>query len=273
MKYKFISLTLLLIFAISTPGAAEVTVESDQDGESYKITGELILDDTFSGNSETQKSAATCAGCRWLITHICFLEDEQGRVQDCGGKPITCERPDESLGRIMSVWRKMGENEPWLSLGVVCIGEKGPTTPETLVTGIKEQSVQFLPRLLPTTQPANHVLVNTDVYFQSNQVNNFGPITVVVTGIPVTLTASANWQWNFGDGESISTTNSGGNFPDGIIRHLYKTKGIKTINVTNTWNAKWSTKNKTAVPVIGNSITQSSSFSLQVHEAGGVLTR
>jgi len=130
-----------------------------------------------------------------------------------------------------------------------------------------------LPRLLPTTQPANEVLVNTDVYFLSNQPNNFGPKTVIVTGIPVTLTATSSWVWKFSDGTEIQTTNSGAGFPDGQIRHSFRSKGLQTISVTTTWNASWKTNSKVSIPVPGKSLTQTTTFTLIAHEARGVLTR
>ncbi len=130
-----------------------------------------------------------------------------------------------------------------------------------------------MPRLLPTTQPANDVLVNTEIYFLSNQPNFFGPKTVTVTGIPVTLTATSSWVWKFSDGTEIQSTNSGAGFPDGQIRHIFRTKGLQTISVTTTWNASWKTNSKVSIPVPGKSLTQTTTFTLIAHEARGVLTR
>ena len=127
--------------------------------------------------------------------------------------------------------------------------------------------------MIPTTQPANHVLVNMDVYFLSNQSNYFGPKNVVIVGIPVTLTATSSWVWRFSDGMVINTINSGSGFPTGLIKHSFSTSGLQTIAVTTTWNATWKTKSKVSVPVPAKSLTQTTTFTLIAHEARGVLTR
>lgn len=269
---------LLLVVCISclfqiNPTFADTNVEADQENGGYRITGELILDESFSGSEESQKQAATCQGCSWVVTPSCFLKNESTGVAMCSQEGLICQRADGTDGNAMKVWRKLGFDEPWLLLGVVCIGPKGPVTPETLTTTIQEQSVEYLPRLLPTTNPGRDVLVNTEIYFNSNQSKYLGPKVITVAGIPVTLTAVAVWTWKFEENSSLTTGNTGGNFPEGIIRHVYETKGLKTVIVTTTWDATWSTKSKKEVSVPGNSLTQTTSFNLIAHEARGVLTR
>ena len=271
MKY-FLSIILSLTFLIS-PAFAEVSVEGDQESESYKVTGELILDETFNGSYESQKQGETCIGCRWIIAKICYLDDEDGSIKDCSGTADSCLRPDGETGRKMKVWRKLGDDEPWLSVGLICLAPSGPVTPSTINFRISEETIEYLPKLIPSTEPINHALVNTDIFFMSNQNRNFGPKNLVVTGIPITLAASAIWSWDFGDGTVFQTANSGAGYPNGGIKHLYETKGLKTVTVTTTWQAKWSTKNNLELPVLGKNLVQKTTFNLLVHEARGVLTR
>ncbi|MFM1826429.1 MAG: hypothetical protein RLZZ37_1064 [Actinomycetota bacterium] len=271
MKYLF-SIILLSILVIS-PAKAEVTVESNQESESYKVTGELILDETFNGSFESQKQAETCQGCRWIIAKICYLDDEDGSIKNCSGAAESCNRPDGETGRKMKVWRKLGEDEPWLSVGLICLGPNGPVTPSAINFRINEQSIEYLPKLIPSTQPSNHVLVNTDIFFISNQNRIFGPKNLIITGIPITLTASASWTWDFGDGTVIETLINGAGYPNGEIKHIYETKGLKTITVSTNWQAKWSTKNNLDLPVMGKNLVQKTTFNLLVHEARAVLTR
>lgn len=142
----------------------------------------------------------------------------------------------------------------------MCVGPKGPSTPEKLTNTLKEKTIEYLPQLIPSTQPTQNVLVNVDVYFLSNQSNSFGPKTVIVTGIPVTLSANASWVWRFSDGTVINTANPGGGYPAGTIKHSFSTKGLHTISVTTTWNASWKTNSKVSVAVPGKSLTQTTTF-------------
>ena len=73
---KFTTLFIFIFFLFISPAYADVSVEADQENESYKVTGELLLDETFNGSFESQKQAETCQGCRWIIAKICYLDDE-----------------------------------------------------------------------------------------------------------------------------------------------------------------------------------------------------
>jgi hypothetical protein len=251
---------------------ANTSVQSDQESQGYIISGEILLDETFNGSAETQKQGSTCDGCAWLVTALCFSFEQSVLDSSCHTN-TECKTVEDTIGIRKKIWRKLGVDEPWLAVGAMCVGPSGPNTPEKLTTSLSEQTIEYLPRLLPTTQPENDVLVNVDVYFMSNQSNYFGPKTVVVTGIPVTLTATSSWVWKFSDGTVINTTNPGGKYPDGQIRHSFKTKGLQTISVTTTWNASWKTNSNESIPVPGKSLTQTTTFSLIAHEARGVLTR
>ena len=251
---------------------ADVNVTADQDSGSYLIDGQILLDETFSGSAVTQEQGAICEGCAWLITNVCYVFDANYSITYCNAF-TDCKTAEDTDGERMKIWRKLGIDEPWLLVGYMCVGPEGPNTPEKFNTSISEQTFEYLPRLLPTTQPANDVLVNTEIYFLSNQPNFFGPKTVTVTGIPVTLTATSSWVWKFSDGTEIQSTNPGAGFPDGQIRHIFRTKGLQTISVTTTWNASWKTNSKVSIPVPGKSLTQTTTFTLIAHEARGVLTR
>jgi len=274
MKLRIISTCIFLLFSLNSNTAyAEVEVQGDQELGGYRITGEIFLDNTFTGSTEAQVHASTCQGCSWAITSVCHVEDPFSYVSFCGGGGGPCLRLDGTYGLRMKVWRKLGVDEPWLALGLQCIGEKGPSTPKSVVTTLQEESIEYLPSLIPTTQPANDVLVNTEVFLLSNQVKNFGPREVIVAGIPILLTASANWQWKFSDGTVINTTNPGSGYPNGSVRYVFSTSGLQNISVITTWNATWQLNSEISLPVSGESLTQISSIKINAHEARGVLIR
>ena len=271
-KVKILVCILYFLQLNTSISRADVNVEADQNSGSYLINGQILLDETFSGSVITQEQGAVCEGCAWLLTNVCYVFDANYSITYCNAF-TDCKTVEDTDGERMKIWRKLGTNEPWLLVGYMCVGPKGPNTPQKLTNSLKEQTIEYLPRLLPTTQPTNDVLVNTEVYFLSNQPNYFGPKTVIVTGIPVTLTATSSWVWNFSDGTVINTTNSGAGFPDGQIRHSFRSKGLQTISVTSTWNASWKTNSKISIPVPGKSLSQTTTFTLISHEARGVLTR
>jgi hypothetical protein len=270
--YKIIVLAILISLINLSHSWAEVNIETDQNSESYLISGQIILDETFSGAAITQEQAAVCEGCAWLVTNVCFVLD-QNYVNTFCNAYTDCFTVENIEGQRKKIWRRLGFDEPWLLVGMMCIGPKGVNTPQKLTTTLSEKTIEYLPRLLPTTEPANDVLINLDVLFLSNQPNFFGPKNIIITGIPVTLSATPSWVWKFSDGTEIRTSNSGSGFPDGQIRHTFRRKGLQTISVTTTWNASWKTKSNIAIPVPGNSLNQTTVFTLIAHEAEGVLTR
>jgi len=269
---KIISITLCILALNINIAQAETSVQADQESGSYLISGEILLDDTFTGSTNTQQQGASCLGCAWLVSAICFVFDENYVISTCSSQ-TECQTVENTLGEKKKIWRRLGTNEPWLVVGFMCVGPKGPSTPEKLTNTLKEKTIEYLPQLIPSTQPTQNVLVNVDVYFLSNQSNSFGPKTVIVTGIPVTLSANASWVWRFSDGTVINTNNPGAGHPAGIVKHSFSTKGLHTISVTTTWNASWKTNSKVSVAVPGKSLTQTTTFSLIAHEAAGVLTR
>ena len=119
-----------------------------------------------------------------------------------------------------------------------------------------EESVSLndrLIKLLPTGgiayQPEAEPLVNVPIYFWSDLPTQFAT-RVTVVGEVVDVLLRPGFVWSFGDGTFLSTTDAGGPYPNGKIKHTYKNPGIYPITLVQSWNGNW-THNGTTRAITG----------------------
>jgi len=264
---KEIFLSFLMLFP------ANPSVVADDSVGGYRVTGEMYLDQSFSGSQNTKKVAATCKDCRWVISSYCKRESPYQVITSCDLPTLGCET-DLASGVKMRIWRQVSIDEPWQDLGIVCIGPKGPVTPSVVSEVIKEQAVIFLPPLNPTSQPTGQALNKLPVYFASNQSAKFGPNKVKVAGFEVELTAYPTWTWQWNENEKLVTQNPGGVFPSGQISHTWNKSGTYPVVVTTRWRAEWQLVDQDfEPPTLATELAQRSSIFLQIRPAWGQLTR
>jgi len=130
-----------------------------------------------------------------------------------------------------------------------------PTAKPTLKPKV-EKSVSLndrLIKLLPTGgiayQPDAEPLVNVPIYFWSDLPTQFAT-RVTVVGEVVDVLLRPGFVWSFGDGTFLSTTDAGGPYPYGKIKHTYKNPGIYPIILVQSWNGNW-THNGTTRAITG----------------------
>jgi len=119
-----------------------------------------------------------------------------------------------------------------------------------------EESVSLndrLIKLLPTGgiayQREAEPLVNVPIYFWSDLPTQFAT-RVTVVGEVVDVLLRPGFVWSFGDGTFLSTTDPGGPYPNGKIKHTYKNPGIYPITLVQSWNGNW-THNGTTRAITG----------------------
>jgi hypothetical protein len=119
-----------------------------------------------------------------------------------------------------------------------------------------EESVSLndrLIKLLPTGgiayQPEAEPLVNVPIYFWSDLPTQFAT-RVTVVGEVVDVLLRPGFVWSFGDGTFLNTTDPGGPYPYGKIKHTYKNPGIYPIILVQSWNGNW-THNGTTRAITG----------------------
>ena len=258
----FFVTALLLI-----PSNTSVVADSQIDG--YRVSGQMFLDQTFTGSQTTKRVAATCKNCRWLVSNYCKRENPFQQIASCDLPILGCEN-DFGKGINMRIWRQLAPNEDWTDVGIVCLGPKGPITPKLITESIKEEAVVFLPKLNPTSNPSQQALVKLPVYFASNQPRKFGPIKVSVAGFSVTLTAYPTWTWNFGD-QQIVTRDPGDGW---TVFHTWNKSGSYRVLVSTSWQADWQIEEFADAPLqVAEKLEQTSSLPLQLRPGWGQLTR
>ena len=108
-------------------------------------------------------------------------------------------------------------------------------------------------KLLPTGgiayQPEAEPLVNVPIFFWSDLPTQFAT-RVTVVGEVVDVLLRPGFVWSFGDGTFLSTTDAGGPYPNGKIKHTYKNPGIYPIILVQSWNGNW-THNGTTRAITG----------------------
>ena len=130
-----------------------------------------------------------------------------------------------------------------------------PTSKPTLKPKA-EESVSLndrLIKLLPTGgiayQPEAEPLVNVPIYFWSDLPTQFAT-RVTVVGEVVDVLLRPGFVWSFGDGTFLNTTDPGGPYPYGKIKHTYKNPGIYPIILVQSWKGNW-THNGTTRAITG----------------------
>lgn len=91
----------------------------------------------------------------------------------------------------------------------------------------------------PTQQPAGTVVVNHSVLF-GTQVPPTQTVTEALLGHQVVLTLHASWQWDFGDGHTLTTSLRGGVYPDTSVSHDYLRAGSYTVRLVTWWTGTYS---------------------------------
>jgi hypothetical protein len=104
---------------------------------------------------------------------------------------------------------------------------------------ISDQVRSLLPTGTIITQPLNNPLVQEPVNFMTTVPTHFSTV-IVVLRIPITIYLSATYEWDFGDGNSMTTRLQGAPYPLTFISNTYRQSGSKDVTLTITWNGRWS---------------------------------
>jgi hypothetical protein len=114
---------------------------------------------------------------------------------------------------------------------------------------LNDRLIKLLPSGGIAYQPEAEPLVNVPIYFWSDLPTQFAT-RVKVVGEVVDVLLRPGFVWSFGDGTFLSTTDPGGPYPNGKIKHTYKNPGIYPIILVQTWNGNW-THNGTTRAITG----------------------
>jgi hypothetical protein len=119
----------------------------------------------------------------------------------------------------------------------------------TTSVSLNDRLIKLLPTGGIAYQPEAEPLVNVPIYFWSDLPTQFAT-RVTVVGEVVDVLLRPGFVWSFGDGTFLSTTDAGGPYPNGKIKHTYKSPGIYPIILVQSWNGSW-THNGTTRAITG----------------------
>ncbi len=206
----------------------------------------------------------------------------------CAGSIQACEsRGGGALFRVAR--REVGSEETPRTIGEVCLRPGDAVS----LADLRAQILADYRKHVPVAQPelkvqpvAGRVPVNLPAILYAEgvpqgqrQVSFRHPLSSGGS-VPVTMTVSPTWEWDFGDGtDVISTDHPGQPYTSGVavtegthpyVAHTYRRTGVRTATVTVHWGGTFTVAGfgPFALPDIGFS----DSATIEVREAQAVLT-
>jgi len=119
---------------------------------------------------------------------------------------------------------------------------------------LSDQITKLLPGSQLLYQPTNNPVSGIPIYFWSDSNPVFQVVTAIL-GIGVSVALQPSFVWDFGDGATFTTSNTGGPFPNAAVTHIYKTPGNYFIRLTISWAGSWAAQGQ-VLPVLGGAIVQ-----------------
>jgi hypothetical protein len=222
--------------AAECPRVEKCGVGSDGD----TITGIVIIPGMHGSGGSGGGSGGGCAGCEWTMTPACLPNGpEPGYDAMCGMAANSCASRGED-GILMRIYmREPGSG--WRQMGTACIGGANDViTMADLQADARQYMTQLDPGAATIAQhPADRAVVNLPTYFSASGAGTltgtFGPAAARVT-----ITATPEYVWSWGDGSpSLTTTSTGGPYPGGDVHHTYRSPGSPAVTLTTRWAASF----------------------------------
>ena len=176
----------------------------------------------------------------------------------CAFLVTSCQDRGEGPGPLTWVWRRptgpgAPSPNPWLRVAYICgppaAGPDAvPPRPQLTVDQIRRafRQVAFARPALHVQPEGNVTLVNLPTYYEVTWPDSgFEPgevATVNLLGRSVRIRPLAKtYTYRFGDGGSLGpTSDDGGTYPDGTVRHTYERAATVSARVTATYSGEFS---------------------------------
>ena len=113
-----------------------------------------------------------------------------------------------------------------------------PQPPVAQSASLNDRLIKALPTAGIAYQPEYEPLVDVPVFMWTDLPTSF-MTQVKIVGEIVDVALRPSFTWSFGDGTFLSTTDVGGPFPDGKIKHTYSNPGTYLITLISTWNGTY----------------------------------
>jgi hypothetical protein len=113
-----------------------------------------------------------------------------------------------------------------------------PQPPAAQTASLNDRLIKALPTAGIAYQPEYEPLVDVPVFMWTDLPTSF-MTQVKIVGEIVDVALRPSFTWSFGDGTFLSTTDVGGPFPNGKIKHTYSNPGTYLITLISTWNGTY----------------------------------
>jgi len=130
---------------------------------------------------------------------------------------------------------------------------------------LSDRLTQLLPQRNIFYVPKAGAVVQVPMYFWTDATKSFAT-TSMILGISVGVTLTPTFVWDFGDGNTFTTSAPGAAYPDTTISHTYKMAGTYKVSLLISWGGTWSAENN-VYPVLGGNIVQKYSANFVVANA------
>lgn len=192
-----------------------------------------------SGGSGGGSGGGGCTDCEWRMTPACLPNGpEPGADAMCGMAANACASRGED-GILMRIYMRQSPGTAWRQMGTACIGGANDVI---TMADLQTDAQQYLKQLDPDAatfshQPADHAVVNMPTYFSAQGSGplsgTFGPAVARIT-----INATPEYVWSWGDGSApLTTTSTGGPYPSGDVHHTYRAPATRTVTLTTRWTA------------------------------------
>lgn len=245
--------------ASAVPGCDGCTV---QTGPGQYVGSLLIPPGSRPEPAGLAATAARCDGCVWTLEPACQAPGATGGVV-CPGALRACPAPQLRLALLL---QRPGETVA-TRVGTFCLAPGTALQPAALVPGVRDRFVRLVPALRPSFQPRGFGIVNVPVVLAAGQPGDVGRPVFALAGHRVTLTATASWRWEYGDGARLVTSRPGGPWPDVDVAHVYERDGGYPVTVTTTWRGQFWVDGLGPFVVEGAPVTQTARLVVPVRSA------
>ncbi len=189
-----------------------------------------------------------------------------GKPLPCPGDPVPPLPECGDAVTLPELWERPVPDAvvgPWRLIGPPVCAAPADVTPAMVLAAFRRLPLAPSPLLVQPDR--GWVLVNKPVVVHADPAPQ--RLTTTILGTAVTVSATpAGYTWDFGDGQTLTTTDPGRPWPQGTLTHTDQRVGTYRITLTTTWSASYVLSDDPTVRTVPGTATTSSSAPLVVQE-------
>jgi hypothetical protein len=136
-----------------------------------------------------------------------------------------------------------------------------------LEEAVNDVAIRYVPVLAPVVQPKGGTITSIPIIARTGQPSTYKPPAMRLAGRSVSIMATAQWHWLWGDGQAEWKAVPGAAYPSTQITHQYRKVGLYVVQVQTVWSATYTVSGLGTYPVSGDVVTQEAQFEVPVSTA------